>query len=169
MSKVKVPAGLAGALLVASFFAGWQTALIVFLLMLIFVEMNDNVKGVMVRVLTFMIGLTLFMMLWNLLQGAYSVVYDTIKDFLGIISSWLEEPIDVTKLYLYFLDPIKNLIGICDNIVNFLYDLTRFGFIIALLAGKQFKENFFIKWINSFVEKAINFIKNIEAPAKKED
>lgn len=167
MGKVKVPAGLAGAILVAAYMAGWQTALIVFILMLIFIEMNDNVKGVMVRVLTFMIGLALFMMLWSLIQGGYGMVYDSIRTFFNIISSYLEDPIDVSKLYQYLLDPIKNIISICDNIIVFLYDLAKFGFLIALLAGKQFKENFFVRWVNNYVDKAINFIKTIETPSTK--
>ena len=59
MNKLKVSTGLASLVLVASIFAGLGTMLTVIALLLLFCEV-DNVKGVIVRVLSFYLGLVLF-------------------------------------------------------------------------------------------------------------
>ena len=44
MNKVKISSGLASVLLLACLFAGWQTMLLVALLMFVFCEVEDKVN-----------------------------------------------------------------------------------------------------------------------------
>ena len=118
MNKVKVSTGLASLVLVASIFAGLGTMLTVIALLLLFCEV-DNVKGVIVRVLSFYLGLLLFQTLWGILVDGYGVVCSTIDGFIGVINSYLDKPITISKLHQYLLDPIKSILNICDNIVDF--------------------------------------------------
>ena len=48
MNKLKINNGLAAIILLASLFAGWQTLLLAVILMLIFCEVNDKVRNLMV-------------------------------------------------------------------------------------------------------------------------
>ena len=59
MNKLKINNGLAAIILLASLFAGWQTLLLAVILMLIFCEVNDKVRNLMVNVIAFLVGLTL--------------------------------------------------------------------------------------------------------------
>ena len=161
MNKVKVSTGLASLVLVASIFAGLGTMLTVIALLLLFCEV-DNVKGVIVRVLSFYLGLLLFQTLWGILVDGYGVVCSTIDGFIGVINSYLDKPITISKLHQYLLDPIKSILNICDNIVDFFVVLIKFGFVVSFLEGKVAKENFISKFVNKFVDKAVAFVNGIE-------
>ena len=161
MNKVKVSTGLASLVLVASIFAGLGTMLTVIALLLLFCEV-DNVKGVIVRVLSFYLGLLLFQTLWGILVDGYGVVCSTIDGFIGVINSYLDKPITISKLHQYLLDPIKSILNICDNIVDFFVVLIKFGFVVSFLEGKVAKENFISKFVNKFIDKAVAFVNGIE-------
>ena len=161
MNKVKVSTGLASLVLVASIFAGLGTMLTVIALLLLFCEV-DNVKGVIVRVLSFYLGLLLFQTLWGILVDGYGVVCSTIDGFVNVINSYLDKPVTITKLHRYLLDPIKSILSICDNIVDFFVVIIKFGFVVSFLEGKVAKENFISKFVNKFVDKAVAFVNGIE-------
>ena len=161
MNKVKVSTGLASLVLVASIFAGLGTMLTVIALLLLFCEV-DNIKGVIVRVLSFQLGLLLFQTLGGILVDGYGLVCSTIDGFVNVINSYLDKPVTITKLHRYLLDPIKSILSICDNIVDFFVVIIKFGFVVSFLEGKVAKENFITKFVNKFVDKAVAFVNGIE-------
>ena len=162
MNKLKVSTGLASLVLIASIFAGLGTMLTVIALLLLFCEV-DNVKGVIVRVLSFYLGLVLFTTLWGLFVDGYGLVCSTLDGFINnVINSYLDKPVSILKLHKYLLDPVKSIISICDNIVDFFVVFIKFGFVVSFLEGKVAKENFISKFVNKFVDKAVAFVNGIE-------
>lgn len=162
MNKIKINSGLASVLLLASFFLGWETLLFVVLFMLLFCELNDTIKGVMVKVLSFFVGLALFQLLWGLITDAYPLLVNVINNFIDVINCYVDNPITIEKLQLYILHPIDIIISTADSIVNYLIVLFKFTFIISVLANKVMKENGLTKFINSFIDKVVNFVNGIE-------
>ena len=163
MSKVKMSTGLASLLMIIALFAGWQTLLIVTAMLLVFAEV-DNVKGIIVRVLAFAAGIALFSMIWGLIVSGYGLVYDSLNDIINVINSYMDagKGIDLTKFYLYVLTPIKSILSICDNVVEFFITLIKFGFIVALLENKTPRENFISRFVNKYVDKVIAYFNAIE-------
>ena len=161
MNKVKVSTGLASLLLVASIFAGLGTLLTVTALLLVFCEV-DNIKGVIVRVVSFYVGLLLFQTVWSIIVSGYDLVYSTIDNFVSILNSYLDKSVSILKLHQYLLNPIKSIISICDSVVDFFILLIKFGFVVSFLEGKVAKENFISKFVNKFVDKAVAFVNGIE-------
>ena len=163
MNKVKVSTSLTSLLLVASIFAGWQTALLVIALLLLFADV-ENVKGVIVRVVAFLIGLTLVSVAWGIIYDAYTDVFvGGIKSVVELINSYLNTPIDISKLYSYVLNPIKIILDYVNDLVPFLLTLAKFGFVVALLSNKAPKQNFFTKFVNEFVDKVVKFVNGLDA------
>lgn len=162
MNKLKINSGLASIIILASLFAGWQTLLLVVLFILLFCEINDTIKGMIVKVVSFFVGLTLFSTLWGLITDVFPLVVSTFNKFIGIISNYLEEPLDVSKVNLYLFDPVDSLISIVDSIVQYLLILIKFIFVISILANKAMKDNFVTKFINKYVDKVIRFVNGIE-------
>ena len=160
MNKLKISKALASLILLGCLFVGWETALIVVVLMLIFCDIED-IKSVMVRVLTFYVGITLFLMLWNLIVDGYSTLYTSIQALEGTINGYLSKPLDINGMYKYFLTPVKSLIGILDIIVKYLVVVVKFLFIIAVLTNRKEKENFFSKFINKYINMAVSYVNNI--------
>ena len=163
MNKVKVSTSLASIMLIAGLFAGWQTLLIVVALLLLFADV-ENVKGIIVRVVAFYVGLTLVSMAWGIIYDAYTdVLYGGIQSIVSLINSYLDKPLDITKLYAYVLDPIKIIFNYINDVVPFLLTIAKFGFIVSLLNNKAQKQNFFTKFINEFVDKVVKFVNGIDA------
>lgn len=162
MNKIKISSGLASVILLACLFSGWGTLLTVAVLMFLFCELEDKVKGVAIKVIAFYAGLTLVSMGWGLIADGVDLVISSLNDFIAIINGYLDTPIDVTKLYLYLLTPISKLVGIADGVIVYLLTFAKFGFIIATLGNKAMKENFLVKKINEFVAKVVNFINSID-------
>lgn len=162
MNKLKINTGLAAVALLASLFSGWQTLLIVAVLMLLFCEITDAIKNVMIRVITFYFGIALFTLVWGLIVDGVSLVPELINDLVSIINFYLEEPISLLKLDLYLFNPILKIVSIADKIVDYLLVLVKFTFILAVLGNKPVKENIIVKKINEFVKKAISYINSFE-------
>ena len=162
MNKLKINSGLASILVLASLFAGWQTLLLVVLFILLFCEINDTIKGMVVKVVSFFVGLTLFSVLWGLITDVFPLVVSTFNKIIGIIGNYLDEPLDVSKLNLYLFDPVDSIISIADSVVQYLLILVKFIFIISVLANKAMKDNFITKMINKYVDKVIRFVNGIE-------
>ena len=89
MNKLKINNGLAAIILLASLFAGWQTLLLAVILMLIFCEVNDKVRNLMVNVIAFLVGLTLISFAWSIISDGISLVFKGIESIVNVINSYL--------------------------------------------------------------------------------
>lgn len=156
MTKIKINPGLAAIILLATLFAGWETLLLVTLLMFIFCEVDEGIKNVATRVITFYVGLAIVSLGWSLISGGVDFITTAITNFVGIINTYLdpEDYLVVTKL----TTPINNIMEILDSGVGLLLLLARFTFIIAVLTGKKSNGNVVSNKINEYVAKAINFV-----------
>ena len=165
MTKTRINSGLAAVMVVASMFAGWQTLLIVSVLLLLFCELDEKVKTIMVRVITFTAGLALFSMCWGLIVDGVNVGIKSLGGVIDVINDYLEvgSKIDATKLYSYLLTPAGRVINIADGIVTFLITLAKFAFIIALLTGKKAKDNAISTKINGYVTKFVNYVNSTDS------
>ena len=162
MAKGKISTSLASVLLIASLFAGWQTLLIVVALLLIFCEI-ENVKGMIIRVVSFAIGLFLVELAWELIFDGYNnVVYGGINDLLSIINSYLNTPVNNLKFYNYVLDPIKIILSYCDTLVTYFILFAKFSFVVSILQNKAEKKFFFTKFIDKYVDKVVTFVNGID-------
>ena len=162
MSKLKINSGLASVILLACLFSGWATFLTVVILMLIFCEISDSVKQVLIRVITFYFGITLLSMAWGLLVDGVNLVIDSFNDFIGIINSYLTDPISVYKLEAYLLTPIAKVVSLADGIISYLLVFIKFSFILAVLGNKKLKDNFIVIKLNIFVDKVVSFVNSFE-------
>lgn len=164
MEKAKIKPGIAALIVVATIFAGWEATLIVSALLLLFCEMDDKVKNILVKVLTFTAGLALFTLLWTLIVKGVDVFVDSINNFVNIINGYLEAEnrIDMTDFNRYFLTPVKSLTTIADSIVSFFLLFAKFAFVVAVISGKQMKNNFFFDKINGYVNKFVGYFNNAE-------
>ena len=160
MTKAKIKPGLAALIVVASMFAGWQTLLIVCALLLLFCELDEKVKNIMVSVITFTAGVALFTLAWNLIVDGVGVLTSSLNGVFDVINSYLDagSKIDISELQRYLLNPITKVVGILDGIVDFLVAFAKFGFILAIIVGKPIKRNFVYDKINGFVNNFINYV-----------
>lgn len=163
MSKVKLNSGLVAAIALATLFASWEFALIALVLVLVFIELDEKVKAIITKVITFTVGILLFTMLWKLIVNGVDVLFNSITGLLDVLNGYLDDPISYAKLNQYLIYPIKGIVSIADNIVNYLITFTKFGFIIAVLTNKGLKENFVVAKINEKVNSVVNFINNTDA------
>ena len=74
MGKVKINNNLAALMLVASIFAGWGTLMIVTILMIIFCDLNDKIKPLIIKVVSFMAGITLILLGWDLVSNGIDLI-----------------------------------------------------------------------------------------------
>lgn len=165
MNRVKISSGLAAIVLLASLFSGWSTLLTVTVLILLFCELDEKIKSIMVRVITFYVGLTIFDLAWGLIVDGINLIPSTIEQLVTVINSYLSKPIDILKLEVYLLNPATSLVGIADGIINYLIIFAKFAFIVCILGNKAMKENFVVKKINEYVNKAVNYINSFEINA----
>lgn len=156
MNRIKINTGLASIILLASLFAGWQTLLLVTVLMFMFCEIDDKVRDVAVKVITFYVGYTIVTTGWSLIMSGVSVV-----------TSGLDSLVDTLNLYLQGLDKIdirtltstiNNLKEIANSVVTLLFSIVKLGFIVAILSGKSPKSNGLISKIDEYVNKALNYV-----------
>lgn len=159
MTKTKIKTGFAALILVACMFAGWQTTLLVSVLLLIFCELDENAKNIMVGILAFTAGLALFTLCWSLIVDGIDVVTKSLTGVFDVINGFLDssDKIDITDLQRYIINPINQITDIADNIVSFLITFAKFGFIIAILTGKAAKKNFISEKINKYVDNFTNY------------
>jgi len=163
MSKIKINTGLASIILVAGLFSGWSTLLLVSVLMLLFCEMDEKVKDVMVKVITFLVAITLISLGWTVLTEGVNLIFSTITRFVGIINSYLDftKQISLIKFNNYFATPLTSLITIAGSILSFLITASKFIFIFVILTNKKFKENFISKKLNLVVNKVVEYVNNL--------
>lgn len=160
MNKYKINYTIAAILLVASFFAGWQTMLIVGALLFIFCEVGDKLKDLSVNLISFSIGIKLVEILWGIIYKASSLIPSILEKLTGIINYYLDSynKISLTKLKLYVINPIKDLFDIGNDIFGYLITIASFVFITSLLIGKN-KKGFVVgNYISGYVDKILNYI-----------
>lgn len=162
MNKVKMQSGVAAIILLVSMLVSWQTLLLVAVLMLLFCEMTDNIKNIMIRVMTFTAAVVLFTVAWDLIVSGINLIVDSFNDLIDLLNSYLTEPINTLKLNLYLLGPVSKIVEICDGIVGYLITFAEFTFVISVIGNKAMKENFIVRKINDFVTKCVNFMNSIE-------
>jgi len=164
MSKLKINSGLVSLILVACLFSSWSTMLTVSVLLLLFCEMDERVKNVFVRVLSFFVAVTLFSLLWDLITGGINLGIGSIRDLVDVINSYLtyDKVISLGKFDLYFLVPIQQLIDIADSIISYIIRFVEFGFAVSLFLNKPGKPNFVIKKIEEYINCVINFVNSFE-------
>ena len=162
MNKLKINTGLASVVLLCSLVSGWSTLLTIVVLMLIFCEISDSVKQVMVRVITFYFGITLFSTFWGLIVDGVDLGINSFNDVIEIFNSYLNDPISVFKLEMYLLNPISKVVSLLDGIVSYLLVFIKFSFIISVLTNKNMKDNFIMKKITEFVDKVISYVNSFD-------
>lgn len=164
MSKVKVNTGLAGIILLACLFSGWETLLLVVILMLLFCEVDDKLKNLIIKIIAFYAAFTIVTTAWNLIVEGIHVVISSFDNIVETINSFLgiNNRIDFSKLDSYVLSPISRVVGIADNILEFLFLLIKFTFIVSTIQNKNLKDNAITRKINEFITKVVNYINSID-------
>lgn len=163
MSKIKINPGLASIILVACIFSGWSTLLTVSVLMLLFCEIDEKVKSVMTKVISFLVAVTLISLGWSILSDGVDLIFSIITRFVAIINSYLDftNQISLVKFNSYFVTPLTTLISIVGSIISFLVTASKFIFIFVILTNKKFKENFISKKINLVINKVIEYVNGL--------
>ena len=164
MGKLKINSGLLSLVLVAGLFTGWGSMLTVTVLILIFCEIDERVKNILVRVLSFFAAVTLFGLLWDLITGGISLGINSIKDLIGVINSYLDydKVITLGKMDAYVFNPVQGLIGIADSVIGYIIMFVEFNFIVSLFLNKSGKPNFIISKIEGYVNSVISFVNSFE-------
>lgn len=163
MNKVKINPGLASIALLTSLFAGWQTLLIVTVLLFAFCEVDEKVKGVATSVLAFFVGFTIISWGWDLIESVLYMVPSLLTKFVEIINNFLS-PLDYISL-VKITAPITTLLGIASDIVSVVFTLVKLTFVINVLSGKDPKKFFLSGIFSKFIDKALNFINGTVAQA----
>lgn len=160
MNKYKINYTIAAILLLASFFAGWQTMIIVGALLFVFCEMGENLKNLAVNLISFSIGIKLVELLWGIIYNASVLIPKIIEKFIGIINNYLSSynQISLGKINLYVFDPIMKIFDIGNNIFDYLVLVASFVFITSLFVGAN-KKGFIIGgYITKYVNKVLNYV-----------
>lgn len=172
MSKVKINSGLAAIMVIGGFIAGWQTMLLICAFLLLFAEIDDKVKDVMVKMITFAIGFYLLQTIVNIVfYGIDDIGMTALNDLNKVISPMIAK-IDITKANIfatYVINPLDDICLLAKSIVNILIDLAQFGFIIAVIANKPIKQGGIMGKVNGYVKDAVNYVNNFgkTAPAQE--
>ncbi|HAB67068.1 MAG TPA: hypothetical protein DCE23_06850 [Firmicutes bacterium] len=154
-NKLKINTGLASIILVASLFAGWQTMLIVTILMFLFCEVDERVKQVATSVITFYVGYTIVSTGWTIIMNVADLIVSTINNFVAYIVKTFElYDFDISIL----MTPLGIIIKLLDNGVSILLSIVKLGFVIGILTGKPSSSNPLSSKINEYVNKAINYV-----------
>lgn len=163
-NKIKISSGLASIILLACIFSGWETLLIVTVLMLLFCETDKNVKDIAIKVISFCVALNLVSYGWDLISDGVNLIINSIDDIVDLINSYLNygSQISIAKLQSYLLSPIAKLLNIANDVVAYLILFAKFSFIIAVLGNKQLKENIIVSKINNYITKVVNFINTFD-------
>lgn len=158
MNKIKINSGLACLILSVSLFVGFETLLLVSILMLLFCECDDSVKINMSKFITFMAGIAIFKLSWTVGSNGISLGTTTINNLIQIFNSYMTRPLDTIKLQAYLLNPIDNILEVLDNFVNYFVLLVKFYFIISIIRNKPLKNNFIFDKVYSYVNSFQNYV-----------
>ena len=164
MGKVKINNNLAALMLVASIFAGCGTLMIVTILMIIFCDLNDKIKPLIIKVVSFMAGITLILLGWDLVSNGIDLIFKLFNNIISIINSYLSysNKIDLVEFQGKFVVPVTTVVASIGSIIKYLVTFSKFGFIIAIISGKAMKENAWTKKVNQYVSKFTNFANSFD-------
>ena len=164
MNKVKIHPGLASIALLASLFAGWETLLIVTVLLFAFCEIDERTKGIATSVLAFYVGYTIITWGWDLIESVLYMLPSLLTKFVDIINNFLS-PLDYISL-VKITGPITTLLGLASDVVSLVFTIVKLTFVINVLSGKDPKKFFLSGMFSKFIDKALNFINGtVAAPA----
>lgn len=158
MEENKMNTGVFAIIIIALIFAGWEATLIVSALLLIFGKLDDKRRNILISVLTFVVGITLFRLCWSLLIDGVNLILNSLENLLGFISSFLSDPISTYGLNKYLITPVTKLLNIASDVVSYAITVFKYLFAISLLTGKNLNNNFLFNFIYKYIEKAINFV-----------
>ena len=156
MNKIKVNPGIASIALVASIFVGWETLLLVTVLLFALCEIDDKTKGIATNVLAFYLSFTIIVWGWDLIETVLYYIPTLISKLIGLVNNFLS-PLD----YIYaekITLPINTVIGAIGSIISLLFTIIKLSFVINVISGKNPRKFFFSGLFNKFIDKAINFI-----------
>ena len=151
-------------MLVASIFAGWGTLMIVTILMIVFCDLNDKIKPLIIKVVSFMAGITLILLGWDLVSNGIDLIFKLFNNIISIINSYLSysNKIDLVEFQGKFVVPVTTVVASIGSIIKYLVTFSKFGFIIAIISGKAMKENAWTKKVNQYVSKFTNFANSFD-------
>lgn len=163
MRKIKFNTGLASIMIVASIFAGWQTLLLVTLFLFIFSEVEDKVKDIAIKVITFYIGYYIVSLGFDIIMDAGNLVVDTIRSFVTTFNTYADSlhQIDAIKIER----TIDFILKVVDSTVSILFILVKIGFVLSVLTGKPKYQNILFKKISEYVNKAVSYVSSMNADA----
>lgn len=164
MNKVKLNTGLASIMIVASIFAGWQTLLLVVLLMFLFCEVEDKVKDVATRVITFYVGYYIVSLGWDVIVSCANLVVRGISSFVATFNTYVD-PVDYL-VAAKITSPISLVVDIVSGAVSIMFTLVKIGFVISVLTGKPGSQNALVKKINEYVNQALNYVNGVVVNAQ---
>lgn len=160
MEKVKINKGILALIMITSIFGNWQTMLIIAVLLLLFANIEEDSKKLLVYVIAFFAGITLFGLLCDLIvQGADSLI-NGFTELINILNIYLNDAIQISKLRLYLFTPISSLVKIFDNIASFLIIFAKFSFVVSVLINKPRSNNPLFNMINKYMDKFMNYFNN---------
>ena len=156
MNKIKVNPGVASIALVASIFAGWETLLLVTVLLFALCEVDEKTKGIATNVLAFYLSFTIIVWCWDLIETALYFIPTLISKLIGLVNNFLS-PLD----YIYadkIISPINSVLGGIGSIISLLFTIIKLSFVINVISGKNPRKFMLSGLFNKFIDKAINFI-----------
>ena len=157
MGKVKINPGLAAVILVVAFLGGTATLATVAILLFLFCEVDEKVQKVAVRLLTFIIALTLISLIWNTIYDGSHYALNSLSD---LITTYTKSDTDITIHKVF--KPFELGLSIANEVVSILIIVAKIAFVFAVLAGKERNgQSFISKKIDDFVNKALGFINNV--------
>ena len=164
MGKVKINNNLAALMLVASIFAGWGTLMIVTILMIVFCDLNDKIKPLIIKVVSFMAGISLILLGWDLVSNGIDLIFKLFNNIISIINSYLSysSKIDLVEFESKFVFPVTTVVSSIGSIIKYLVTFSKFGFIVAVISGKAMKENAWTKKVNQYISKFTNFANSFD-------
>ena len=165
MNKCKINNTIAAILLIASFFVGWQTLLLVVVLLFAFCEIDERINNLTTSIVSFAIGIKLIELAWNVIYKTYELIPTVINKIVNILNHYLTEPIYLGKFQAYVLDPIGEIFSIGNDVISLLIIVATFFFITSLLFAKNKKTpiigNFLAKYIGGVLNYIAQFNTNV--------
>ena len=161
MGKLKVNRGVLALLVIVSMFVGWQTSLLIALFVLIFTDLDEFSKNLLVDVMAFLGGISLIQLFVSLLTGGFQLIHTLVTNFIGFINSFSSDFIIATGIERYFFNPITLILSSVDSIVSFVIIVLKLVFVLALLKNKSFDDNGILKMLKSVAKKFIDYVANV--------
>ena len=132
--------------------------LTVVVLMFLFCEVEDKVKGVAVKVIAFFAGLTLVSVGWGLIVDAVRYICTDSVELFNMLNYTIGTSIDLTNI----VNPVSVVLNILDDVVTLFIGFAKFFFILNVLRNKPMKENIIVKKINEYVANVVNYMNSVD-------